>query len=87
VRSIAHGRVAYADWLRGYGLLLIIDHGDEYMSLYAHNEALMRDVGDWVSPGEVIALAGRSGGVSEPALYFELRAGGQTVDPAGWIDR
>jgi septal ring factor EnvC (AmiA/AmiB activator) len=87
VRSIAHGRVAYADWLRGYGLLLIIDHGDEYMSLYAHNEALMRDVGDWVAPGEVIALAGRSGGVSEPALYFELRAGGQTVDPAGWIDR
>jgi len=87
VRSIAHGRVAYADWLRGYGLLLIIDHGDEYMSLYAHNEALMRDVGDWVAPGEVIALAGRSGGVSEPALYFELRQGGRPVDPASWIDR
>lgn len=87
VRSVAHGRVAYADWLRGYGLLLIIDHGDEYMSLYAHNEALMRDVGDWVAPGDVVALAGRSGGVSEPALYFELRKAGRPVDPAGWVTR
>ncbi|RFF30943.1 murein hydrolase activator EnvC family protein [Wenzhouxiangella sediminis] len=87
VRSVAHGRVAYADWLRGYGLLLIIDHGDEYMSLYAHNEALMRDVGDWVAPGDVVALAGRSGGVDNPALYFELRKGGRPVDPAAWIQR
>lgn len=87
VRSVAHGRVAYADWLRGYGLLLIIDHGDEYMSLYAHNEALMRDVGDWVAPGDVVALAGRSGGVSKPALYFEIRKSGRPVDPAGWITR
>ncbi len=87
VRSIAHGRVAYADWLRGYGLLLIIDHGDDYMSLYAHNEALMRDVGDWVAPGEVVALAGRSGGVSNPALYFEIRKAGRPVDPAGWVNR
>jgi len=87
VRSIAHGRVAYAEWLRGYGLLLIIDHGEEFMSLYAHNEALMRDVGDWVAPGDVIALAGRSGGVDEPAVYFELRRGGRPVDPAGWISR
>lgn len=87
VKSIAHGRVAYAEWLRGYGLLLIIDHGDEFMSLYAHNEALMLDVGDWVAPGDVVALAGRSGGVSESALYFELREGGRPVDPAGWINR
>lgn len=87
VTSVAHGRVAYADWLRGYGLLLIIDHGEEYMSLYAHNEALMRDVGDWVAPGDVVALAGRSGGVERPALYFELRSGGRPVDPAAWIDR
>lgn len=87
VASVAHGRVAYAEWLRGYGLLLIIDHGDEYMSLYAHNEALMRDVGDWVAPGDVIALAGRSGGVDNPALYFELRKSGRPVDPAGWIER
>lgn len=87
VKSIAHGRVAYADWLRGYGLLLIIDHGDEYMSLYAHNEALMLDVGDWVAPGDVVALAGRSGGVSEPALYFEIRKGGRPVDPDAWVRR
>ncbi|WP_376695487.1 murein hydrolase activator EnvC family protein [Wenzhouxiangella sp. EGI_FJ10305] len=87
VKSIAHGRVAYAEWLRGYGLLMIIDHGDEFMSLYAHNEALMLDVGDWVAPGDVIALAGRSGGVDEPAVYFELRKSGQPVDPAGWISR
>ncbi|RFF26833.1 MULTISPECIES: murein hydrolase activator EnvC [unclassified Wenzhouxiangella] len=87
VKSIAHGRVAYAEWLRGYGLLMIIDHGDEFMSLYAHNEALMLDVGDWVAPGDVIALAGRSGGVDEPAVYFELRKAGRPVDPAGWINR
>ncbi len=87
VRSIAHGRVAYAEWLRGYGLLLILDHGDEFMSLYAHNEALMLDVGDWVAPGDVVALAGRSGGVSQSAVYFELRQSGRPVDPAGWISR
>lgn len=87
VKSVAHGRVAYAEWLRGYGLLMIIDHGDEFMSLYAHNEALMRDVGDWVAPGDVVALAGRSGGASEPVLYFELRQGGRPIDPAGWISR
>lgn len=87
VKSIAHGRVAYAEWLRGYGLLMIIDHGDEFMSLYAHNEALMLDVGDWVAPGDVIALAGRSGGVDNPALYFELRKSGRPVDPAAWINR
>lgn len=87
VSAIAHGRVAYADWLRGYGLLLIIDHGDGYMSLYAHNEALMLDVGDWVAPGELIALAGQSGGVDSASLYFELRDDGRPVDPAGWIRR
>lgn len=87
VHSIAHGRVAYADWLRGYGLLLILEHGDGFMSLYAHNEALMRDVGDWVAPGETIAVSGRSGGIAEPALYFELRREGEPIDPAGWINR
>ncbi|NEZ03967.1 peptidoglycan DD-metalloendopeptidase family protein [Wenzhouxiangella sp. XN201] len=87
VHSIAHGRVAYADWLRGYGLLLILEHGDGFMSLYAHNEALMRDVGDWVAPGETIAVSGRSGGIAEPALYFELRREGEPIDPAQWIDR
>ncbi len=85
VRSVAHGRVAYADWLRGYGLILIIDHGDGYMSLYAHNEALLRDVGDWVAPGEVIATVGNSGGVTESGLYFELRRNGDPINPAAWL--
>lgn len=87
VTAVAHGRVAYADWLRGYGLLIIIDHGDGYMSLYAHNDTLLNDVGDWVSPGDVIATVGNSGGLPDPALYFELRSQGRAVDPAQWIDR
>jgi murein hydrolase activator len=87
VRAIAHGRVAYADWLRGYGLILIIDHGDGFMSLYAHNESLLRDVGDWVNPGETVAIVGNSGGASEPGIYFELRREGRPLDPVGWVDR
>ncbi len=86
VRAVGHGRVAYADWLRGYGLILIIDHGDEFMSLYAHNEALLRDVGDWVRPGDVIASVGNSGGAAQVGLYFELRRGGQPVDPRHWLE-
>jgi murein hydrolase activator len=87
VQAIGHGRVAYADWLRGYGLILIIDHGDGFMSLYGHNEALLRDVGDWVRPGDVIASVGQSGGVSEVGLYFELRRNGQPINPANWLQR
>jgi len=87
VRAIAHGRVAYADWLRGYGLILIVDHGDGFMSLYAHNESLLRDVGDWVNPGETVATVGNSGGASEPGIYFELRQEGRPLDPVGWVDR
>lgn len=87
VRAVSHGRVAFADWLAGYGLLLILDHGDGYMSLYAHNEAVRAEVGDWVSAGEVIAEAGSSGGRAESGLYFELRAKGRPVDPAGWLAR
>jgi septal ring factor EnvC (AmiA/AmiB activator) len=85
VRAVSHGRVAFADWMAGYGLLLIVDHGDGYMSLYAHNDALRSDVGDWVDSGEVIAAAGSSGGRSEPGVYFELRAKGQPVDPVRWL--
>ncbi|AKS41969.1 murein hydrolase activator EnvC family protein [Wenzhouxiangella marina] len=85
VRAVAYGRVAYADWLRGYGLILIVDHGDGFMSLYAHNEALLRDVGDWVGPGEVIASVGNSGGVPETGLYFELRRNGDPINPASWL--
>lgn len=85
VRSISHGRVAYADWLKGYGLLVILDHGDGYMSLYGYNETLLRDVGDWVDAGDPIATAGASGGRKEPGLYFELRLKGKPLDPKNWL--
>lgn len=87
VHAVGHGRVAYADWLKGYGLLAIVDHGDGILSLYAHNEALLRDVGDWVDAGDALATVGSSGGQGGPALYFELRQGGRPVDPAGWLAR
>jgi septal ring factor EnvC (AmiA/AmiB activator) len=85
VRAVSHGRVAFADWLRGYGLLLIVDHGDGYLSLYGCNEALLKDVGDWVDAGETIATSGASGGQKAAGLYFELRAKGQAVDPRAWL--
>lgn len=85
VQAVAHGRVAYADWLRGYGLMLIIDHGDGFMTLYGHNESLLAEVGDWIRPGETIALAGTSGGETDTGLYFEIRKDGQPVDPAAWV--
>jgi len=85
VHAVSHGRVAFADWLRGYGLLLIVDHGDGYLSLYGCNEALLKDVGDWVNAGETIATSGASGGQKAAGLYFELRAKGQAVDPRAWL--
>lgn len=85
VKAIYHGRVAFADWLRNFGMLIIIDHGDGYMSLYAHNQALYRDVGEWVDQGSVIATIGNSGGQSKPGLYFEIRHNGTPTDPARWI--
>ncbi|MGK7294822.1 MAG: murein hydrolase activator EnvC family protein [Candidatus Wenzhouxiangella sp. M2_3B_020] len=87
VRAVAYGRVAYADWLRGYGMMVIIDHGDGFMTLYGQNRSLVAEVGDWVAPGEVVALAGDSGGGTRPGLYFQIRQGGRPVDPAGWVDR
>lgn len=87
ISAIAHGRVAFADWLRGYGLLLILDHGDGYMSLYGHNETLLRQEGAWVRAGERIAQVGRSGGEARPSLYFELREGGRSIDPRPWLRR
>lgn len=85
VHAIAHGRVVFADWMRGYGLLIIVDHGDGYLSLYGCNETLLKDVGDWVDAGATIATSGASGGQKTPGLYFELRANGQPVDPRGWL--
>lgn len=84
VRAIHHGRVVYADWLRGSGLLLIIDHGDGYMSLYAHNESLLREVGEWVTVGTPISTVGNTGGEEQTALYFEIRHGGKPTNPAQW---
>lgn len=85
VRSVHAGRVAYADWLRGFGLLVIIDHGDGYMSLYAHNQSLYKSVGEWVSRGEVIATVGNSGGRATPGLYFEIRHNGKPTNPLKWL--
>lgn len=84
IRAVARGRVAFADWLRGYGLLLILDHGDGYMSLYGRCESLLAAEGEWVEAGAAIALAGDSGGASATGLYFELRHRGLALDPAGW---
>jgi len=81
VRSVYHGRVVFSDWLPGHGLLMIVDHGEGYMSLYGHNEALLKESGDWVAPGEAIAQVGDSGGQSQTALYFEIRRDGDPVDP------
>lgn len=87
VQAVSHGRVAFADWLRGYGLLIILDHGDGYMSLYGHNQTLHKETGDWVEAGELIAGVGRSGGQSESALYFEIRHNGRPSDPVRWCRR
>jgi septal ring factor EnvC (AmiA/AmiB activator) len=84
VHAVSHGRVAYADWLRGYGLLLIIDHGNGYMSLYGHNQAIYKETGEWVEAGEVIASVGKSGGQNQAGLYFEIRHNGTPTDPARW---
>ncbi len=85
VRAVYRGRVIYADWLPGLGLLAIIDHGDGYLSLYGHNDRLYKAVGDTVGAGDVIAVSGDSGGTSRPQLYFEIRKGGRPVDPGPWF--
>ncbi len=85
VRAVSHGRVAYADWLRGYGMLIIIDHGDGYMTLYGYNQALYKETGDWVEEGEIIASVGRSGGQKKSGLYFEVRYNGKPRNPASWF--
>ncbi len=84
VRAISHGQVAFADWLPGYGLLLIINHGDNFMSLYGFNQSLYRQPGDWIEAGETIASVGKSGGNSRPSLYFEIRHNGKPMNPSLW---
>ncbi|MCG6968036.1 MAG: peptidoglycan DD-metalloendopeptidase family protein [Chromatiaceae bacterium] len=87
VRAVHHGRVAFADWLRGFGLLLIVDHGDGYMTLYGHNQSLFKEAGDWVGVNEPVALVGSSGGREKAGVYFGIRYQGRPVDPAKWCRR
>jgi septal ring factor EnvC (AmiA/AmiB activator) len=87
VRAVADGSVVFAEWMTGYGLILIVDHGNGYLSLYAHNESLLKDVGATVKRGDAVSRVGNSGGLAQPALYFELRRNGQPVDPAVWMGR
>jgi len=87
VKAIHHGRVIFSDWFRGKGFLLIIDHGDGYMSLYAHNQSLLRDTGDWVSQGESIATLGDTGGLDHAELYFEIRHHGKPQNPKNWFKK
>ena len=84
VRAVSHGRVAFSDWLRGLGNLIIIDHGNSYLSLYGHNESLFKSAGDWVEPGDIIGSVGNSGGRGDPALYFEIRKKGKPQNPTKW---
>jgi len=87
VKAVADGQVVYAEWMTGYGLLLIVDHGNGYMSLYAHNDALLKDVGDTVKRGDPVSTVGTSGGHGRAALYFELRRNGAPVNPGTWLRR
>ena len=85
VRAVASGRVVYADWLRGFGNLMIIDHGESYMSLYGYNETLLKQVGENIGSGEAVATVGNSGGGADSGLYFELRHQGKPFDPLSWV--
>lgn len=87
VRAIYHGRVVFSDWLSGLGLLVIVDHGEGYMTLYGYNETTLKTAGDWVAPGDVIATVGDSGGQARASLYFELRRGTQPLNPRHWVTR
>lgn len=86
VRAIAQGRVVFAEWLRGFGNLLIVDHGGQYMSIYGNNQTLLKRAGDAVKSGDTIANAGNSGGNEESGLYFEMRHRGRAFDPLGWVN-
>ncbi|EGN74473.1 membrane-bound metallopeptidase [Idiomarina sp. A28L] len=87
VKAIADGRIIFSDWLRGFGMVVIIDHGENYMSLYGYNQALLKDIGEPVRKGETVALAGRSGGQAESGLYFEIRHEGNPINPTPYISR
>jgi len=84
VKAVHHGRVVFSDYLKGHGMLMIIDHGNDYMSLYAHNQTLFKETGEWVDNGETIAQVGNTGGLAEAGLYFEIRHRGNPSNPAKW---
>lgn len=84
VRAVHPGRVVFSDWLRGSGLLVVVDHGEGFMSLYANNGSLIKRNGDWVNRGEALATAGSNGGMEQPGIYFEIRHNGQAEDPGTW---
>jgi len=86
VRAVHPGRVVFADWLRGSGLLVVVDHGEGYLSLYANNQSLVKRKGDWVNRGEALARSGENGGTGNPGIYFEIRHNGQAQDPALWCE-
>lgn len=85
ITSVHNGRVVFADYLRGQGLMMIIDHGGGYLTLYAHNQVLLKETGEWVQGGEKVALTGNSGGLASSALYFEIRHNGRPQDPKSWL--
>jgi septal ring factor EnvC (AmiA/AmiB activator) len=87
VRAVHTGKVLFADWFRNLGLLIILDHGEGYMSLYGYNQSLLKKPGDWVLAGETIAYAGNSGGQRVPGVYFEIRHNGKPLDPSLWCKR
>jgi septal ring factor EnvC (AmiA/AmiB activator) len=85
VKAVAGGRVVFAEWLRGFGNLIIVDHGNQYMTIYGNNQAVLKRAGDVVKAGETIANAGNSGGNEQSGLYFEMRHQGRAFDPLGWV--
>ena len=87
VNTVAAGEVIFADWMRGFGNLIIVDHGGQYMSIYGNNQSLLRRPGDKLKTGDTIATVGTSGGNEQSGLYFELRFQGRALDPADWINR
>lgn len=85
IRAISHGRVAFSDWLQGFGFITVLDHGNGFMSLYGNSESIFKQTGDWVAAGDIIATAGDSGGQPQSGVYFEIRSRGKPVNPTKWI--
>jgi len=87
VRSIYNGQIVYADWFKGFGQLVIVDHGQSYMSLYSHNSLITRSLGEQIKTNDIIAYSGSTGGLVQPGLYFEVRYNGEPRDPLLWVKR